>query len=63
MNTTTENNNIDYKIDSYENIQNKIKKAQDYRQNIITKTKEAQERVDRFTILMYQRFINETEDW
>lgn len=63
MNTTTENNNIDYKIESYENIQNKIKKAQDYRQNIITKTKEAQERVDRFTILMYQRFINETEDW
>ena len=55
MNTEETNNMID--ID----IQTKIKEAQDYRQKIITKTMEAQERVDRLTIMMYHRFINETE--
>jgi hypothetical protein len=62
---TEENNNIDYKIDisSPPCIKNKIREAQKYRENILTKTREAQERVDRFTIMMYQRFINETEDW
>jgi hypothetical protein len=37
--------------------------AQVYIQNILTKEREAQERVDRLTILMYQRFIMETENW
>jgi len=59
MNTCQEN--IDY-INSDE-IQNKISEAQKYRQNILTKINEAQERVDKLTILMYQRFIMETEDW
>jgi len=59
MNTCQEN--IDY-INSDE-IQNKIREAQKYRQNILTKINEAQERVDKLTILMYQRFIMETEDW
>ena len=39
------------------------KQAQAYIQNILTKEREAQERVDRLTILMYQRFIMETENW
>ena len=58
---TEENNNI--VISSPPCIKNKIREAQKYRENILTKTREAQERVDRFTIMMYQRFINETEDW
>ena len=59
----TENTMIeDYKIDT-SLIQNKIRKAREYRENMLTKTMEAQERVDRLTILMYQRFIMETEDW
>ena len=41
----------------------KIEARKRYRQNILTKTREAQERVDRLLMLMYQRFINETEDW
>ena len=41
----------------------KEKQAQAYIQNILTKEREAQERVDRLTILMYQRFIMETENW
>lgn len=59
----TENTMIeDYKFDT-SLIQNKIRKAREYRENMLTKTMEAQERVDRLTILMYQRFIMETEDW
>ena len=41
----------------------KEKQTQAYIQNILTKEREAQERVDRLTILMYQRFIMETENW
>ena len=41
----------------------KENQAQAYIQNILTKEREAQERVDRLTILMYQRFIMETENW
>ena len=59
----TENTMIEnYKFDT-SLIQNKIRKAREYRENMLTKTMEAQERVDRLTILMYQRFIMETEDW
>ena len=55
MNNQEEEKDYDY--------ENKIKEAQNYRQNLLTKMREAQERVDRLTILMYQRFIMETENW
>ena len=41
----------------------KIDTSSPYIQNILTKTREAQERVDRLTIMMYQRFIIEIEGW
>ena len=53
-----ENDDIEFYYDNYKNEKRML-----YIQNILTKTKEAQDRVDRLTIMMYQRFINETEDW
>ena len=44
-------------------IGKRVAEREAYIQNILIKTKEAQDRVDYFTIRMYQRFIMETEGW
>lgn len=59
MDTQDSNNNMTENQSDYYSID--ISSA--YIQNILIKTREAQERVDRLTIMMYQRFIMETEDW
>ena len=59
MDTQDSNNNMTENQSDYYSIDT----SSAYIQNILIKTREAQVRVDRLTIMMYQRFIMETEDW